>query len=79
MTVVIASAGYPESARTGDVISGADGAGFVHAGTARSASGELVTAGGRVLSATAAPVRFRISMTVSDDGIRSTIFFSTDQ
>jgi len=53
VTVVIASAGYPESARTGDVISGADGAGFVHAGTARSASGELVTAGGRVLSATA--------------------------
>jgi phosphoribosylamine--glycine ligase len=53
VTVVIASAGYPESARTGDVISGADGAGFVHAGTSRSSDGELVTAGGRVLSATA--------------------------
>jgi phosphoribosylamine--glycine ligase len=53
VTVVIASAGYPESARTGDVISGADGPGFIHAGTARSADGALVTAGGRVLSATA--------------------------
>ncbi|GIF65213.1 phosphoribosylamine--glycine ligase [Asanoa ishikariensis] len=53
VTVVIASAGYPESARTGDVISGAEGPGFVHAGTARSSSGALVSAGGRVLSATA--------------------------
>ncbi|MEV4536804.1 phosphoribosylamine--glycine ligase [Asanoa sp. NPDC049518] len=53
VTVVIASAGYPESARTGDVIFGAEGSGFVHAGTALSSSGELVSAGGRVLSATA--------------------------
>ncbi|MDG4822325.1 phosphoribosylamine--glycine ligase [Asanoa sp. WMMD1127] len=53
VTVVIASAGYPESSRSGDLITGADGAGFIHAGTARGADGALVTAGGRVLSATA--------------------------
>jgi phosphoribosylamine--glycine ligase len=59
VTVVLASAGYPESARSGDVISGADpddaqdGAFVTHAGTARNADGALVTAGGRVLSVTA--------------------------
>ena len=52
VTVVIASAGYPGSARKGDVITGAEGAGFIHAGTAV-ADGRLVAAGGRVLCATA--------------------------
>ena len=53
--VVVASAGYPESARTGDVITGVDAAGSVegvdviHAGTALDVEGRLVTAGGRVL------------------------------
>ncbi|MER7002944.1 phosphoribosylamine--glycine ligase [Dactylosporangium sp. NPDC000555] len=52
--VVLASAGYPESARKGDVITGADGVpGVLHAGTARTADGALVTAGGRVLTCTA--------------------------
>ncbi|GAA1502651.1 phosphoribosylamine--glycine ligase [Dactylosporangium maewongense] len=52
--VVMASAGYPESARKGDVITGADGVpGVIHAGTARSEDGALVTAGGRVLTCTA--------------------------
>ncbi|MEV4507887.1 phosphoribosylamine--glycine ligase [Dactylosporangium sp. NPDC049525] len=52
--VVMASAGYPESARKGDVITGADGVpGVIHAGTARRADGALVTSGGRVLTCTA--------------------------
>ncbi|MFB9181459.1 phosphoribosylamine--glycine ligase [Dactylosporangium sucinum] len=52
--VVMASAGYPESSRKGDVITGADGVpGVIHAGTARRADGALVTAGGRVLTCTA--------------------------
>jgi len=55
VTVVIASAGYPVSSRNGDVITGADGPGFIHAGTA-AVDGELVTAGGRVLCATATGV-----------------------
>jgi phosphoribosylamine---glycine ligase len=52
VTVVLASAGYPASARTGDVLTGADQPGVIHAGTARTDAGELVSAGGRVLSAT---------------------------
>jgi phosphoribosylamine--glycine ligase len=57
VTVVQASAGYPESARSGDVIRGLDGvpdgAFVTHAGTARGPDGSVVTAGGRVLSVTA--------------------------
>jgi phosphoribosylamine--glycine ligase len=58
VTVVLASAGYPESSSSGDVITGLDRISgddlFVtHAGTALDADGALVTAGGRVLSVTA--------------------------
>jgi phosphoribosylamine--glycine ligase len=57
VTVVLASAGYPESSSAGDPISGLDAVGdevFVtHGGTAIDAGGRVVTAGGRVLSVTA--------------------------
>jgi phosphoribosylamine--glycine ligase len=57
VTLVLASAGYPQSPRTGDVISGldavADGIEVTHAGTARRDDGAIVTAGGRVLNVTA--------------------------
>jgi phosphoribosylamine--glycine ligase len=54
VTVVLASQGYPTSSRSGDVITGAEGAGIIHAGTARRATdGALVSAGGRVLCGTA--------------------------
>jgi phosphoribosylamine--glycine ligase len=50
VTVVIASAGYPVSPRTGDVITGAERPNILHAGTARSVTdGTLRSAGGRVL------------------------------
>jgi phosphoribosylamine--glycine ligase len=53
VTVVLASAGYPESSSKGDVITGVDDAGaqadVIHAGTAL-VDGALVTAGGRVLA-----------------------------
>jgi phosphoribosylamine--glycine ligase len=56
ITVVLASRGYPDSASEGDVISGLDRVPpevyVTHAGTARLASGEVVTAGGRVLGVT---------------------------
>ena len=56
VSVVLASAGYPESSSSGDVISGLDripaGVEVTHAGTARRGA-ELVTAGGRVLNVTA--------------------------
>jgi phosphoribosylamine--glycine ligase len=57
VTVVLASAGYPESSSKGDVIGGLeeaaamDGVEITHAGTARH-DGEIVTAGGRVLNVT---------------------------
>jgi phosphoribosylamine--glycine ligase len=57
VTVVLASAGYPASFSSGDVISGLDAVKpdvFVtHAGTGRSPDGRIVTAAGRVLSVTA--------------------------
>jgi phosphoribosylamine--glycine ligase len=55
VTLVLASAGYPESASKGDVIHGlaeaAELAEVTHAGTAER-DGEIVTAGGRVLNVT---------------------------
>ncbi|MGO1626235.1 MAG: phosphoribosylamine--glycine ligase, partial [Halomonadaceae bacterium] len=56
--VVMAAGGYPGSYRKGDVITGIDaaereGCKVFQAGTAHSSSGELTTAGGRVLCVTA--------------------------
>ncbi|MCA2212866.1 phosphoribosylamine--glycine ligase [Jidongwangia harbinensis] len=53
VTVVVAAHRYPGTPRTGDVITGAERPGVIHAGTARNAEGALVSAGGRVLAATA--------------------------
>lgn len=50
VTVVLAAENYPGRPRTGDVISGAEGPGVLHAGTARREDGAVVSAGGRVLS-----------------------------
>jgi phosphoribosylamine--glycine ligase len=53
VTVVLAAAGYPGTPRLGDVITGADAPGVLHAGTRRREDGATVSAGGRVLAATA--------------------------
>jgi phosphoribosylamine--glycine ligase len=53
VTVVVAAHGYPEAPRTGDPVTGADGEGVLHAGTALGADGRVVSAGGRVLAVTA--------------------------
>jgi phosphoribosylamine---glycine ligase len=56
VTVVVAAEGYPAAPVTGDPITGLDdalrqpGAYVLHAGTATSGAGELISAGGRVLS-----------------------------
>ena len=55
----MASAGYPESSSSGDLIKGAEtldrepDVHVFHAGTARRDDGQLVTAGGRVLAVVA--------------------------
>lgn len=57
--IVLAAQGYPDTPRKADVISGLDDAGslpgvaVIHAGTALDGSGNVVTAGGRVLGVTA--------------------------
>ncbi len=59
VAVVMASAGYPESSSSGDVITGTEtldveeDVAVLHAGTAFDTDGHLVTAGGRVLAVTA--------------------------
>ena len=56
VTTVIAAANYPETPRTGDVITLPpieDGVFVFHAGTARDSEGRLITAGGRVLAVSA--------------------------
>jgi len=63
VTVALASHGYPESSRNGDVITGLgpdgqlstpiDDVVVFHAGTARNEAGDFVTNGGRVLAVTA--------------------------
>ncbi|MDX2118143.1 MAG: phosphoribosylamine--glycine ligase [Planctomycetota bacterium] len=57
--VVLASHGYPDAPKTGDVIDGLDDAAkvpdvqVIHAGTRRNSDGQIVTGGGRVLGVTA--------------------------
>ncbi len=57
VVVVLAAQGYPGKAKTGDIISFPKeipaGTGIIHSGTKRTASGEIATAGGRVLGITA--------------------------
>jgi phosphoribosylamine--glycine ligase len=50
VTVVVAAEGYPGTPRLGDVVSGAEAEGVLHAGTRRRDDGAVVSAGGRVLS-----------------------------
>lgn len=50
VTVVLAAENYPGTPRTGDVITGADAPGVLHAGTKLGDSGQIVSSGGRVLA-----------------------------
>ncbi len=50
VTVVLAADGYPGLPRTGDVITGAEAEGVLHAGTRRREDGAVVSHGGRVLA-----------------------------
>jgi phosphoribosylamine--glycine ligase len=50
VTVVVAAENYPGRPRVGDVITGSETAGVLHAGTTRRDDGSIVSSGGRVLS-----------------------------
>lgn len=75
VTVVVAAHGYPGTVRAGDPIVGADAAEAVehvhvlHAGTARSGDGELVSAGGRVLSVVGTGVDVAAARAAAYDGV----------
>jgi phosphoribosylamine--glycine ligase len=87
VAVVMASADYPESSRSGDVITGTDaaqelaGCDVIHAGTAL-ANGDLVTAGGRVLAVTAAGENLAAARALAYRGVEAISFdgaqFRTD-
>ena len=69
VTTVVAADGYPERPRTGDPIElpteVPDGVHIFHAGTALDASGQLVTAGGRVLAVSAVANTFEEAQAMS--------------
>ena len=50
VAVVLAAENYPGRPRVGDVITGSEADGVLHAGTARRDDGAVVSSGGRVLS-----------------------------
>ncbi len=50
VTVVVAAENYPGRPRVGDVITGSEADGVLHAGTARRDDGTIVSSGGRVLA-----------------------------
>jgi phosphoribosylamine---glycine ligase len=71
VTTVVAAAGYPGTARKGDVIDLdelPDDTVLFHAGTARTAAGRLVTAGGRVAAVTAVAGTFAEACRRSAEG-----------
>ncbi len=79
VAVVMASAGYPESSSTGDVITGVGNAESVvdvhviHAGTALSGD-DLVTAGGRVLAVVATGASVADARAAAYDGVATISF-----
>jgi phosphoribosylamine--glycine ligase len=79
VSVVLASAGYPEGSRTGDVIVGTEtlaketDVDVIHAGTARTDAG-LVTAGGRVLAVRAVGADVADARAKAYEGVSSISF-----
>ncbi len=80
VAVVVASAGYPESSSSGDVIVGAEtldrepDVHVFHAGTARREDGRLVTAGGRVLAVVAVGSDLADARAKAYEGVHSITF-----
>ncbi|MDQ8170874.1 MAG: phosphoribosylamine--glycine ligase [Gemmatimonadota bacterium] len=77
VTTVVAAAGYPGPVRSGDVMTvpaDTDRVTIFHAGTKRSADGALLTAGGRVVAATAVAATFAAARAASADAAAAVRF-----
>jgi phosphoribosylamine--glycine ligase len=77
VTTVLAAANYPDKPRDGDAISIPEDLGDVlvfHAGTAQRRSGELVTAGGRVLAVTGRASTFEKAQRLSREAAERITF-----
>lgn len=77
VTTVVAAPGYPEAPRLGTPITLPDvpeGVLVFHAGTKRSASGELLTAGGRVFAVTGASATLERAQRLSSEHARAIRF-----
>jgi phosphoribosylamine--glycine ligase len=78
--VVLASRGYPHSSQSGVIINGLEQAAALekvvvfHAGTARDASGSIVTAGGRVLTVVGRGATYDSAITRAYTGVRAIAF-----
>jgi len=73
VTVVVAAPGYPDKPRVGQVVSGADGTGVRHAGTARDADGQVRVSGGRVLSVVGTGPDLAAARTAAYDYLRTIV------
>ncbi|HEU5472980.1 MAG TPA: phosphoribosylamine--glycine ligase [Actinophytocola sp.] len=69
VTVVIAADGYPGRPRSGDVITGAELDGILHAGTRRREDGAIVSSGGRVLCAVGTAATLDAARTAAYDKV----------
>jgi phosphoribosylamine--glycine ligase len=77
VSTVIAAHGYPGKVRTGDPITLPPLTGntiVFHAGTSQNETGELVTAGGRVLAVTAVASSFAAAQATSRNGANAVRF-----
>lgn len=77
VTTVLAAADYPDTPRTGAVITlppSAEGVLVFHAGTSRDAAGHLVTSGGRVLGVTGVADTFEEAQRRSREGAERIVF-----
>lgn len=71
VTVVLAAENYPGRPRVGDVVTGSEADGVLHAGTARRDDGAIVSSGGRVLSVVGVGADLAAARTAAYERLRS--------
>ena len=71
VSVVLAAENYPGRPRIGDVVTGSEADGVLHAGTSRRDDGAIVSSGGRVLSVVGAGADLAVARAHADEILRS--------